>query len=98
MSLLNTRGLTSDVFNIILNCHGVNGKLIFYACFKKIRRHSRRHCNPGEFWDLGQVISVLGPLKDIKVLNNGREIMVIKYAEDSKQRGCLSTSQDRIRM
>lgn len=29
-----------------------------------------------------RVISVLGPLRNIKELNNGREIMVIKYAED----------------
>lgn len=28
------------------------------------------------------VISVLGPLRNIRQLNNGREIMVIKYAED----------------
>jgi len=31
-------------------------------------------------------------------LNNGREIMVIKYAEDTKQGGSASTLEDSIRM
>lgn len=38
-----------------------------------------RYCN---FQMQFRVISVFGPLRNIKELNNGREIMVIKYAED----------------
>lgn len=58
----------------------------------------------GAFWRHGsfqtcfEVISVFCPLRNIKDLNNEREVIIIKYAEDTKQRGSASTLEYRIRM
>lgn len=64
--------------SISLNHLRVNVKLLFFV-FLKTTWLFWRYCKFEMYFG---VIPVLGPLRNIKELNNGREIMVIKYAED----------------
>lgn len=65
--------------------------------------HVQKIWGGGWFWKHGRfetcfgLIGVFCPLRNIKDLNNEREVMVIKYAEDTKQRGSASTLEYRIR-